>query len=86
MKKKTIATEEDDPLDREIEMKNPRPNPFARDYGRSRNIRILAPDLLEMFPDSHSMNEALRTLVAVAQRAVPRKVSARRVVAKKDRG
>ncbi|HUR80486.1 MAG TPA: hypothetical protein VM733_06950, partial [Thermoanaerobaculia bacterium] len=76
MKKKTEASE--DPLDREIDFSNARPNPYARDYYKSRNLRVLAPDLLEVFPDSESVNEALRTLVRLTQRT---KVSARRVAA-----
>ena len=52
---------------------------YARDYGRNRNLRILAPDLLTTFPDSESVNEALHTLVriAAASTAVPVKRSAR---------
>jgi len=74
-----------DPLDREVDFTNSRPNPYARDYYKSRNVRILAPDLVEVFPDSESVNEALRTLVRLTA-ARPRKVSARRLVAKKERG
>jgi hypothetical protein len=84
MKRKSPAAS-DDPLDREIDFSNARPNPYARDYYKSRNLRVLAPDLLEIFPDSESVNEALRTLVRLTA-AMPRKVSARRVVAKKERG
>jgi hypothetical protein len=60
---------------------------FARDYGRNRNLRILAPDLLEVFPDSQSVNEALHTLVRVAAAsvAVPLKRSARTAVAPKPK-
>ena len=83
MKKK--ADVDDDPLDREIDFTNARPNPFARDYYKSRNLRVLAPDLLDVFPDSQSVNEALRTLVRLTTQ-MPQKVSARRVVAKKERG
>jgi hypothetical protein len=36
---------------------------YARDYGRNRNLRILDPDLLAKFPDSDSVNEALRSLL-----------------------
>lgn len=54
---------DDDPLDREIDFSNARPNPYASDYHKSRNLRVLAPDLLDDFPDSESVNEALRTLV-----------------------
>jgi hypothetical protein len=68
MKKKNAQIDDDDPLDHEIDFSNAIPNPFARDFGRMRNIRILAPDLLEFFPDSHSMNEALRAIAQVARR------------------
>ncbi len=39
---------------------------YARDYGRYRNLRILAPDLLKTFPNSDSVNEALHALVRIA--------------------
>ncbi|HYI10291.1 MAG TPA: hypothetical protein VEK57_14620 [Thermoanaerobaculia bacterium] len=74
MRKKIEAS--DDPLDREIDFTNARPNPYARDYYKSRNLRVLAPDLLDVFPDSESVNEALRTLVRLTAE-VPRRVSAK---------
>jgi len=50
---------------------------YARDYGRSENLRILAPDLLEAFPDSESVNEALRTIVRItSEAAAPKKKKA----------
>lgn len=54
---------DDDPLDEEIEFRNLRPNPFARDYGRNRNLRVLAPDLLAAFPDSDVVDDALRAYI-----------------------
>lgn len=81
MKKKPLAAD-DDPLDREIDFSNARPNPYARDYYKSRNLRVLAPDLLEIFPDSESVNEALRTLVRLTA-SMPRRISAKRVAAAK---
>ena len=65
MKKKRSVNE--DPLDREIDFSNARPNPYAHEYYKSRNLRVLAPDLLGVFPDSESVNEALRST-----RPVPR--------------
>jgi hypothetical protein len=63
---------DDDPLDHEVDFSHARPNPYAEDYYKSRNLRVLAPDLLDAFPDSESVNEALRTLLrlraATAQR------------------
>jgi len=34
------------------------------------NVVLLAPDLLDTFPDSDSVNEALRSLKKIAKRAV----------------
>lgn len=81
MKKK--RDESDDPLDREIDFSNARPNPYAREYYKSPNLRMLAPDLLDVFPDSESVNEALRTLVRLNASAKPRRVSAKTAVAPK---
>jgi hypothetical protein len=76
---KRAMVDNDDPLDHEIDFSNPRSNPYAKHYGCNRNLRILAPDLLKVFPDSESVNEALRTLVRVtaASAAVLVKRSAR---------
>jgi len=82
MKSKSDAPDVD-PLDREIDFSNARRNPYARDYYKSRNLRVLAPDLLEIFPDSESVNEALRTLVRVTA-SIPRKMSAKTVAAPKS--
>jgi hypothetical protein len=65
MSRKNAPDEDDDPLDREVDFSNAKPNPFARDHGRNRNLRILDPDLLSVFPDSDSVNEALRALLRV---------------------
>jgi hypothetical protein len=65
-------TEDDDPLDREIEFRNVRPNPFARDYGRNRNLRVLSPDLLALFPDSDSVDKALRKLIRLTSASAPK--------------
>lgn len=86
MKQKTEAVD-DDPLDREIDFSNARRNPYARDFYKSKNLRILAPDLLELFPDSESVNEALRAVAAIAVRAAnpPETVSPKRVAVPKIR-
>jgi hypothetical protein len=89
MKKQSTTPVDDDPLDREVDFGDAVPvrGKYARDYGRMKNIRVLAPDLLAAFPDSQSMNEALRTLVNIAQRSqgkpVTEKISAHRVSAAK---
>ncbi|HSY49677.1 MAG TPA: hypothetical protein VLC46_12750 [Thermoanaerobaculia bacterium] len=63
---KRAIVDDDDPLGHEIDFSNSRPNPFAKHFDRNRNLRILAPDLLKVFPDSESVNEALRKLVRIA--------------------
>ena len=42
-------------------------------YQRGTNVVLLDPELAERFPDSKSVNDALRALVAIASRAEPRK-------------
>jgi hypothetical protein len=84
--KKNEAVLDDDMLP-EYDFKGGVRGRYARDYGRNRNLRILAPDLLEVFPDSESVNEALHSLVRIAasSAAVPRKRSARTAIAPKPR-
>ncbi len=83
--KKTSAVIDDDSLDYEIDLTKGRPNPFARDFYKTRNLRMLAPDLLEIFPDSQSVNEALRTLVRLQTAQPKQKLSARRAAAPKSK-
>jgi hypothetical protein len=78
--KKKIA-EDDDPLDREIDFSKARPNPYFVAYHGAKVIRVLEPDLAELFPDNASVNAALRS-VAVAKR---RRISAKTATTPKTR-
>jgi len=51
-------------------------------YRRSTNVVVLDPDVSEMFPNTESVNEALRALGSLARRAA---VPAKRVSASKGR-
>jgi hypothetical protein len=42
-------------------------------YRRGTNVVLLDPELTEAFPDSKSVNDALRALVAIATRTEARK-------------
>jgi hypothetical protein len=42
-------------------------------YRRGINVALIDPELAEAFPDSKSVNDALRVLVAIATRAESRK-------------
>jgi len=64
MKKNDLPTTDDDMLP-EYDFRGGIRGKYARDYGRNRNLRVLDPDLLAAFPDSDSVNEALRELLRV---------------------
>ena len=42
---------------------------YAQRYATGSNVVVISPDVAELFPDSESVNEALRMLVKIAQRA-----------------
>jgi len=81
MKKKQVV--EDDPLDREIDFSKARPNPYFVAAHGPKVIRVLEPDLAEIFPDNASVNSALRTIANAAERATRKKVRAHRASAPK---
>jgi len=41
---------------------------YAQRYAAGSNVVVISPDVAELFPDSESVNEALRMLVKIAQR------------------
>jgi hypothetical protein len=43
---------------------------YAKRYARGTNVVVLSPELAEVFPDSNSVNEALRTLVRISGKTV----------------
>lgn len=79
MKKKQLS--DADPLDREIDFSNARPNPHFVAYHGPKVIRVLEPDLADIFPDNESVNAALRSIANAAQRT---RISAKRVAAPKS--
>ena len=46
---------------------------YVDQYRRGTNVVLLDPEVAEAFPDSKSVNDALRALLAVATRAERRK-------------
>lgn len=69
---------DDDPLDREFDFTNARRNPYFLAYHGPHVVRVLEPDLADLFPDNESVNAALRSVADAAARMQPKKVSARR--------
>ncbi len=41
---------------------------YAKQYSEGTNVVVLEADVAEVFPDSESVNEALRALVKIARR------------------
>jgi hypothetical protein len=41
---------------------------YAKQYSEGSNIVVLSPDVAEIFPDSESVNEALRMLIKIARK------------------
>jgi hypothetical protein len=49
---------------------------YAVRYAEGTNIVVLDPDVAEMFPDSSSVNSALRELIKIARRDHQKEISA----------
>ena len=43
----------------------------ARRYAKGANVVVIAPDLLDVFPDAETVNDTLRALAPVLRRANP---------------
>lgn len=69
MKKAVKKTRAPEMLD-EYDFSNGVRGKYAKRYAEGTNIVALAPDVAEFFPDSESVNAALRALVGVAQKNV----------------
>ncbi len=48
---------------------------YAASYREGTNVVVLDPDVAAIFPDSESVNDALRTLAKVAKSAAGKKVA-----------
>ena len=44
---------------------------YAKRYAEGTNIVVLSPDVAKFFPDSQSVNQALRLLIEIANRNHP---------------
>jgi hypothetical protein len=55
----------DSDMPEEIDFSHAMPNKYASRYAKGTNLMLLAPDLMDVFPDSESVNEALRPLAAL---------------------
>lgn len=61
----------------EYDFSHARRNPYAERFGRDAVLVVLEPDVAQLFPDAGAVNEALRALARIAERA-PRRPRSRR--------
>lgn len=54
-----------DEIGDEYDLSASRPNPYVARHSEARNMVQLDPDVSEVFPDSESVNRALRALVKI---------------------
>jgi hypothetical protein len=54
----------------EYDFSKARPNKYAKGFAEGTNLVLLSPDVAKYFPDSETVNEALRTLVRIARKHV----------------
>jgi hypothetical protein len=59
----------DDEILPEYDFSRARPNKYARRFGGGRNIVVLDPDVARRFPDSATVNRALRALLDIADKS-----------------
>jgi hypothetical protein len=65
----------DDDMPAEIDFRGGERGRFAERFAEGTNLIALAPDVMEVFPDAESVNEALRLMAQIAKRtAQPQKV------------
>ena len=53
----------------EYDFSKARRGKYARRYAKGTNLVVLAPDVAKVFPDSQSVNEALRALARIGRRS-----------------
>ncbi|HUU82590.1 MAG TPA: hypothetical protein VM243_03705 [Phycisphaerae bacterium] len=68
MRKKTRTQRGRDMLS-EYDFSKARRGKYARRYAGGTNLVVLAPDVAKVFPDSQSVNEALRALARIGRRS-----------------
>ena len=64
----------DKPMREEYELTNLRPNPYAKKYAEGANLVVIEPDLFEIFPDSESVNSALRAVLSALPQDMLRRI------------
>jgi hypothetical protein len=79
-KKRTRKNTNTEELLPQYDFSKSRPNPYARQYASGTNVVLLDRDVAEIFPDSESVNRALRAVgeILSAARSRPRQRKSKR--------
>ncbi len=67
-KPKAVRETDPDEMLPEYDFSNARKNPYAARFAKGTNLVLLEPDVAKDFPDSASVNDALRALSAIIRR------------------
>jgi len=81
MKKNNVTKAGEWEIGAEYDFSDSRPNKYARKYAEGTNIVVIEPDLVEFFPNTESVNNALRALVSIFPRSNVRKKPKKSLVA-----
>lgn len=73
---KAVREPHDDEMLPEYDFSNARKNPYAARYAEGTNLVLIEPDVAKDFPDSASVNDALRALSAIIRRRTKRRRTA----------
>lgn len=84
MKKEKIDKIEEWEMRPEYDFSNARPNKYAAKYAEGTNIVLIESDLIEFFPDSESVNKALRALVSIFPKSKSRRKAKGNLESKRD--
>ena len=66
--KKATETQPDPDMLEEYDFSKGVRGKYAKRYAEGTNVVVLSPDVAQFFPDSESVNEALRALIKIAHR------------------
>lgn len=68
-KRRPPTTVPDDEILPEYDFSRARPNKYGRRFAGGQNIVVLEPDVARRFPDSATVNRALRALLEIADKS-----------------
>jgi hypothetical protein len=72
MKKSNTSKTGEWKMRKEYDFSDSRPNKYAKKYAEGTNIVVIEPDLVKLFPNSESVNTALRALASIFPQIKPK--------------